>query len=88
MSLTQEQSDAFSAISYWMVTDDKNLVIDGPAGAGKGYLLQYLDTNEAICKMNELYNLVLEQVSFTRYIQGDSLHLPRTKCTALYLYRG
>ena len=53
MTLTQEQSDAFSAISYWMVTDDKNLVIDGPAGAGKGYLLQYLDTNEAICKMNE-----------------------------------
>ena len=33
MSLTQEQSDAFSAISYWMVTGDKNLVIDGPAGA-------------------------------------------------------
>ena len=33
MSLTQEQSDAFSAISYWMMTDDKNLVIDGPAGA-------------------------------------------------------
>ena len=92
MSLTQEQSDAFSAISYWMVTDDKNLVIDGPAGAGKGYLLQYLDTNEAICKMNELYNLVtsnqLPPIVFTATTNEAVTSLGIHGAQTIYRYTG
>ena len=92
MSLTQEQSDAFSAISYWMVTDDKNLVIDGPAGAGKGYLLQYLDTNEAIYKMNELYNLVtsnqLPPIVFTATTNEAVTSLGIHGAQTIYRYAG
>ena len=92
MSLTQEQSDAFSTISYWMVTDDKNLVIDGPAGAGKGYLLQYLDTNEAIYKMNELYNLVtsnqLPPIVFTATTNEAVTSLGIHGAQTIYRYAG
>ena len=92
MSLTQEQSDAFSAISYWMMTDDKNLVIDGPAGAGKGYLLQYLDTNEAIYKMNELYNLVtsnqLPPIVFTATTNEAVTSLGIHGAQTIYRYAG
>lgn len=92
MSLTQEQSDAFTAISYWMLTDDKNLVIDGPAGAGKGYLLQYLDTNEAVYKMNELYNLVttnqLPPIVFTATTNEAVTSLGIHGAQTIYRYTG
>lgn len=42
MSLNQDQSLAYEQFKAWLLTGEPHFILEGPAGAGKGYLLQYI----------------------------------------------
>ena len=58
MQLTAEQQSSFDTLAYWLLTPEQHLVIDGPAGAGKGYLLRYLMSQQGQSELNLIVNTV------------------------------
>lgn len=58
MQLTAEQQSSFDTLAYWLLTPEQHLVIDGPAGAGKGYLLRYLMSQQGQHELNLIVNTV------------------------------
>lgn len=54
MQLTDDQKAAHAAFIAFMISDDKELVISGPAGVGKTTLLRYLHNDDSHDKIAQL----------------------------------